>query len=238
MKKVKSLLLFTLVVASLNGFAQTADEVVDKHLAAIGGKDAWKKVTTVITEGNMDVQGASVNVVSKTIKDKGTRQDISVMGMSGFTILTPSAGWVYMPWAGQGAAEAIPDSLVKQGADQLDTQGSLVDYAAKGNKIELAGKEDVDGKPTFKIKVLHKSGKAETLFIDASTYYIVKSVTVQQVNGQSVEGTTWFSDYKKQAEGYVVPMKINMPISMGMNVDLNVTKVAINQPIEDSIFKP
>ncbi len=203
-----------------------------------GGKDKLKAINSVVMEGNMEVQGASVNIVAKTLQNKGARQDISVMGMNGFTIITPTAGWSYMPWAGQTSAEAMPDSLVKSAGDQLDAQGALVDYKTKGNKVELAGKEEVDGKPAYKLKLTRSSGKSETIFIDASSYYNVKTVAKQNVNGQEVEGTIYYSDFQKQSDGYVFPMKINMPMGMGMNADYVLTKVAVNQPVDETVFKP
>jgi hypothetical protein len=42
--------------------AQTADEVVNKHIDAIGGKDAWKKVTSTKMEGSLNVQGTDVAI--------------------------------------------------------------------------------------------------------------------------------------------------------------------------------
>lgn len=227
-----------LLLTSLSSIAQTADELVDKHLAAIGGKEIWKKVTSMTTEGSMEVQGANVLISSKGIQDKGIRQDISVMGMSGYTIMTPTAGWSYMPWTGQTKAEPISETALKEGADQFDVQGILVEYKAKGHKVEYLGTEDYEGKSCHKLKITQKSGKVDTYFLDPTTYYLLKSVSTQQVNGQSVEGTIFYSDYQKTTDGYVVAMIINMPINMGMNVDLKVSKVGFNQTIDESIFKP
>jgi len=238
MKKIKGLFVIALTTISFAAISQTVDEVVDKHLAAVGGKDKWKAINSVIMEGSMEVQGASVNITSKILQGKGSRQDINVMGMSGYTIITPTAGWTYMPWAGQSNAEAMADSLVKMAGDQLDAQGSLVDYKTKGNQVELLGKEDVDGKPAFKLKVTRPTGKVETIFIDANSYYNVKTVAKQNVNGQEVEGTVYYSDFQKQGDGYVFPMKINMPMGMGMNADFVLSKVSVNQPVDESVFKP
>ncbi|MBL7750612.1 MAG: hypothetical protein JNN29_04475, partial [Chitinophagaceae bacterium] len=52
-------------------FAQTADEVINKHVEAIGGADAWRKVTSLRQEGSMTVQGTDVQLVLTVVKDKG-----------------------------------------------------------------------------------------------------------------------------------------------------------------------
>jgi hypothetical protein len=50
------------VPITISAKAQTADEIVDKYITAIGGADNWKKVNSVTSEGNLTVQGADVAV--------------------------------------------------------------------------------------------------------------------------------------------------------------------------------
>ncbi len=239
MKTTKLALLgITAVLGAFTSYAQTADEVVNKYLDAIGGKENWKKVSSVITEGNMSVQGADVLVTATVVHGKGSRQDISVMGMTGYQIMTPTGGWSYMPFQGQAQAEPMTEEMVKKGADQYDTQGALVDYKDKGHNVEYLGKEDVDGTECHKLKITHKSGKEETYFLDPATYYLIKAISKNNVNGQEVEMTTAFSNYKKLPEGIVIPMSISLPMGPGMMADMTITKVEINKPVADSTFKP
>jgi hypothetical protein len=71
--------------------AQTADEVITKHIDAIGGANAWKKVNTLRIEGTMNVQGMDVLIKSTIVNNKAFREDIAVsaMGWDGYYILLP-----------------------------------------------------------------------------------------------------------------------------------------------------
>lgn len=238
MKSIKLSFMIAALFGAMASFAQTADDVANKYIDAIGGKDNWKKVNTVVTEGAMKVQGADVALVMTAAQGRGNRQDISVMGMTGYQIMTPTAGWSYMPFQGQTKAEPATAEMVKLGADQLDVQGALVDYATKGHSIELLGKEDVDGSDCYKLKINYKSGKVETYFIDASSYLLVKSITKQSINGQEMEMTTTFSNYQKTPEGLILPMAMTVPLGPGLNADMTITKISINKPVDDSTFKP
>ena len=40
----------------------TADEIIEKHLAAIGGRDALAKLTSQKATGTMTIKGQSVNI--------------------------------------------------------------------------------------------------------------------------------------------------------------------------------
>jgi hypothetical protein len=212
--------------------AQTADEVITKHISAIGGADAWKKINSMKSEGNLQVNGADVSVVMTALHGKGNRQDISVMGMTGFMIIAPTAGWNYMPFNGQTAPEPMTAEDVAGSQPQLDLQGSLIDYASKGHTVEFLGKDDVDGTECLKLKVNYKGGTTETMYLDAKNFYVIRSVTKRKTNGQEVESTTNFSNYEKLPEGIVVAKSIGLPFG-----ELNITKITVNGPVDETIFK-
>ncbi|KIC95298.1 hypothetical protein [Flavihumibacter solisilvae] len=238
MLRKKIMLAIASFLVTITVSAQSADEVIDKYFAAIGGKENWKKVTSLISEGTMLVQGADVTLVSTTVHNVGVRQDISVMGMTGFQIITPTAGWAYLPFHGQTSVQQLPEDAVKQSVDQCDLQGALMDYKSKGHKVEYAGKDEVDGKAMLKLNITHKSGKQETYFIDSENWYLVKVLSKQVVNGLESESVVFFSNYQKLPEGIVIPMAINLPVAPGMSADLVVKKVEVNKPVADSTFKP
>lgn len=212
--------------------AQTVDEVVNKHIDAIGGKDNWKKVTSTKMEGSLSVQGTDVTVTITKLHNKGMRQDIAVMGMTGYIIITPAEGTTFMPFQGQTEAVKMSADDLKQAQDQIDAQGALIDYKEKGHTVELAGKETIDGVECYKLNVVLKGGKKETLYIDAKTYYEVRMVASAKVNGQDVEQTIGFSNFQKLPEGIVVPMTITQQFG-----EVTVTKMEINKAVDESIFK-
>ncbi|MBC7901986.1 MAG: hypothetical protein H7Y27_01125 [Gemmatimonadaceae bacterium] len=228
-------LLTFLTIATVS--AQTADELIAKHIEAIGGAEAWKKINSVRTEGTLTVQGTEVTVTSTVLHQKGARQDISVMGMTGYTIVTPAAGWTFMPFQGQTQVEAMTEDMLKESQDQVDAHGSVVDFKTKGHTIEYLGKEDVDGTECFKLKMTQKSGKVETMFLDPKSYLLIKSVSKRKANGAEVEETTTYSNYQKLPEGILLPMAITVPVGPGIIAELQVKKVEVNKPVDEAIFK-
>ena len=231
MKKIfLSILALTAITFS---FAQTADEIVTKHIEAMGGAEAWKKVNSIVSTGTITVQGAEVGVTQTTLNGKGSRQDLSVMGMNGYQIITPSQGWSFMPFQGQKAPEPLTADNLKEAQESLDVQGTLLDYKTKGHSLELLGKDDVEGVEAYKLKETLKSGKIETIFIDPKTYFIIRQISKQKANGKEMDVTTNISNYQKMPEGIMVPMSIGLPFG-----ELTITKVEINKTIDESIFKP
>jgi hypothetical protein len=233
MKHLKLTLLFVSIIAFSTSHAQTVEDIISKHVDSIGGADAWRKVTSMRMEGNMKVQGADVTVARTVLHQKGTRQDISLAGMNGYNILTTTAGWNFMPFQGQTEPEPLTEEDVKEGQSDLDAQDELVDYKEKGTTVELLGKDDVDGTECFKLLVTFKSGKTETVFIDPKSFHIIRQVAKQKANGQEMDVITNLSNYQKLPEGIIVAMSISLPFG-----ELNITKVEVNIPVDEAIFKP
>jgi hypothetical protein len=223
--------MFALIsIATLH--AQTVDEIINKHIDAIGGKAAWKKVNSVKMTGTVTAQGAEISIVLTVLNGKGMRQDITLMGMNGYSFVTPTEGWMYMPFNGQQKPEALTADHVKDSQDELDIQGELIDYKLKGHTVELLGKEDVEGTECWKIKVTLKSGKVKTVFFDPTSFYLLREVSKTKANGQEHDQTTNFSNFQKLPEGITVPMTIGSGFG-----DLIIKKIEINTKIDDSLFK-
>lgn len=228
MKKV--LLPLMLIFSAVTAMAQTADEIIDKHIAAIGGKENWLKVKSVQMEGTMNVMGREVGVKLTGVHNTGSRQDISVAGMNGYMISTPTAGWMFMPFQGQTKPEPLPADAVKASLDDLDLQGNLIDYKTKGHTVEYLGTEDVEGTECHKLKVTRKNSGDQTLYIDAETFYVIRTSSKTNVNGQEVESKVDMSDYR-EVNGIKLAFSVSQPFGTVV-----MTSVKVNEAVDEKIF--
>jgi len=227
----------TMLVAlalSVSAIAQSADEVIDKHFDAIGGKDSWRKVTSMKMEATVSTQGMDIPITVYQVHNKAMKQEINVMNMVGYVIMTTEGGWNFLPFMGQTAPEPMTKDDLEVGKEQLDIQSELLDYTAKGHSVELLGKEDVDGTECHKLKLTRKSGRAATYLIDTKTNYIVRTISKVMANGQEVDQTENFSNYQKQPFGILVPLSVQ---NSGLPAPLLISKVEINPTIESSVFE-
>lgn len=230
MKHIKFILL-ALVVVSVSALkAQTVDEVIAKYVDAIGGKEKLSQVKSLYTENSMEVMGNAAPQREYLIEGKGFKTEVEFNGANIINCYTDKNGWSINPMMGGANAEAMPEALYKSGKTQIYLCGGLSDYAAKGYKAELAGKEGNN----FKIKL--SDGGSETLyFIDASSYLLTKSIIKSEMMGQAVDVTTTYADYKKTDFGIMIPYTKN--IDMGMfQLGQKVEKVEVNKELDLKIF--
>ena len=231
MKSIKLLLLALAAITTSALTAQTVDEIINKHIDAIGGKEKLSQVKSLYTENSMDVMGNSAPQKEYLVEGKGFKSEVEFNGASIIQCYTDKSGWTINPMMGGTDAQAMPDALYASGKPQIYLGGALIDYAAKGYKAELVGKEDKN----FKIKVTG-SGNETYYFIDATTYFLTKSIIKSEVMGQTVDVTTTYSDHKKTDFGVTLAYTKN--VDMGMfQLAQKIDKVEVNKPIDPKIFE-
>ncbi len=243
MKKLAVLML--LLSAFVSGYAQTVDEIINKYIDAMGGKEKLSSIKSVYMEGTSVMQnGTEITQRLWKVDGKLMRREISSAMFNMISVVTDKEGWSQNPRSG-GNFEPMTPEMVTGMQSELDCAGPLVDYAAKGHKAELIGKEDVEGTECWKIKLTLKSGRDITYFIDPTTYYINRMVTTGGgfgggrggggAQGAPRESKIDYSDYKKTEDGYIFAFKTT---PVGMGAGLFFEKIEVNKPVDPKAFKP
>ena len=212
--------------------AQTADEVIDKYVTALGGKEKILSLKSVKKVGSLNVQGIDVGLTVTRVQGVGSRNDISVPGMGeGFQVVNPIKGWDFMPFMGQTSPEEVSGDKLKSSLSLLDIQGSLVNYKEKGSQVEMSGKEKVENAECYKLKLTDKQGVISTLFIDSKSNYLVKSIITAKSSNGDINTELSFGDFKKTDEGYIFPFSEVMDRGT-----IIFTSIETNKPVDEKIF--
>ena len=230
MKSIKFFLLALAAIATSSTYAQTVDEVISRHIDAIGGKEKLSQVKSVYTENSMEVMGNAVAQKEYLLEGKGFKSEVEFNGSNIIQCVTDKGGWLINPMMGGTDAQAIPDAAFKSSKPMIYVGGALTDYSTKGYKAELLGKEDGN----FKIKVT-ADGNETYYFIDSKTYFLTKSIMKGEAMGQAVDVTTTYSDHKKTDFGLVLPYTKSVDMGVFQFVQ-KIGKVEVNKQIDPKIF--
>jgi hypothetical protein len=227
-----SAIVLAAVLVSTSLHAQTAEEIVSKHIDAIGGKAAVESVKTLYIESDVDIAGNTAPSTTWIVSGKGFKTEMDFGGNKFQQCVTDKGGWMINPMAGSATPQPIPDEQLKTMKGQINVGGPLYDYAAKGSKIEMAGQDSAD----YKIKMTTSAAVNVTFFINKKNYLIDKTVSTANIQGQDMETTVTFSDYRKIDGGYM--LNFGQQVSLPMYT-LNIThkKVEVNKPIDTAIFE-
>ena len=229
---------FIVLATSAASFAQTADEIVAKHIEAMGGAEKWKAIKAMEMNNKFSIQGMDIESKTVIVNGKSLRTDISVMGQEIISAVDGETGWAKQPamMGGTGEPEDMPGALVKESRKQLNLGGSLLNYKENGSTVELVGKEKLDGVDVYHLKLTEKSGDITNLFISTTNYYTLKSAGKRNIQGKEIDAEVNYSNFK-QVEGLTFPFTMETASPMGGMMTIETDSIKLNPKVDETIFK-
>lgn len=222
--------------------AQTVDEIIAKHVQAVGGADKLKTVHSVRLSGKMTAGGFEAGISEAKKRPGMVRQEFTLQGMTAVQAYDGKNGWQIDPFQGKKTAEAMSEDDLKAIKEESDFDdwaavGPIVDYKSKGNQVELVGKEDVEGTPTYKLKVTLKSGDVRYVYLDAENYVAIKQESKRTIRGAEREFETSIGDYKEEGGIMMAHSAESKPKGAPQGQKITIDKVEINPDMPDSFFQ-
>ena len=221
------LLLAGLAGLSATASAITADELIAKNLAAHGGADKLRAITSMHTAGKFRLGGGlEAKVESFDIAPDKLRFEFTLQGLTAVNAWDGKEGWAIQPFQGRKDPQKTTADDNKQLIYGADIAGPLVDYKAKGNKVEYLGTEDIDGTDAHKLRVTYKSGDSRVIYIDPDQFLEIRIVDHVMIRGQEQVQTTDLGEYEKVDGVY-------FPFEQGQ---IHIESAETNKPIDAAMF--
>jgi hypothetical protein len=254
----------------------SAAEIVDKNVAARGGLKAWRAVQTMSLMGKIGAGGNERPGLSKrgAVRKGNVPQPVSTRpaeevqlpfvmelarprkmrfalefnGQAALQVFDGVNGWKLRPFLNRRVVEPYTAEEMKVASTQADLDGPLVDYAAKGTRVELAGTEKVEGRDTYKIKLTMKNGQSLHVWIDAVTFLEAKiEGQPRRLDGAYHPVEIYFRDYRP-VNGLQIPFALETKVlqmgktAMGLNEPpvpverIVIERVEVNPKLDEALF--
>lgn len=235
MKKIYRLVIFICLLIPVQ-FAQgqTIEEIITRHVAAMGGREKIMTLTSALMTGTFTAMGATspINITTTKKHMIGSRIDIEANGTNNYQVITPQNGWIFTPVQGDKEPRPLVEDQFKTGQVQLDLHGPFINYKEKGIKVEMAGKDTVDGVMCYKLKVTSPNTNVTAYFISSVSGWIVKTSTKMFQFGKLEDVETSYSDYQQNEGGYWFAYTI-----VGQRGTTRHEKITANVAVDEKIFK-
>jgi hypothetical protein len=251
----------------------SAAQIVDKNVAARGGLQAWRAVQILSLEGKMGAGGNQRAVLHVPLphSDEGTlprrpkeetqlpflmelkrprkmRLELQFKGQTAVQVFDGTNGWKLRPYLNRQEVEPYSEEELKIASNREDLDGPLVDYAAKGSRVELDGAEKVEGRDTYKIKVTEKNGHSFDVWVDAQTFLEAKvEGQPRRLDGTDHPVEVYYRDYRI-VDGLKIPFDLETRVlSVSTNAlglrdtpvppeRIVIDKVVVNPKVEEKQF--
>ncbi len=239
MKKILNLAVFLFV---LNGMAQTAEQVVDNYIKALGGEKNLSEIKAIHKKDLLSTNGMEFPIdtyqdssgkIYSTMK-VGNNEIILVAfdGEKGFLYDNLTAGYKDIP--------ADKKKEFKEKAQNLF--GYFYQYKKAGHKLKYIGQKEMDGKKMEAVEMHLKEpvdGDIQdlTAYFDANSH-LLKAIEINK-SGQNI--LTKITDYKKFNDSEVLfPVEIVTEVNGMPAMSLKTQSVEINPsaPSAEKFIKP
>jgi hypothetical protein len=235
--------------------ALSAAQIVEKNVAARGGLAAWHGVQTMIWKGKMGAGATTYEVVVKgklqtkqrdetflpyTLEFKRpqkTRLEIQFKGQTAVQVFDGTQGWKQRPYLGRSNWDAYTAEEVKQAAVEPGIDGFLIDYAAKGAKVELVGSEKVEDQNTYKLKVTLRGGEVRHVWVDAKTFLEAKVEGLpRRLDGKPHNVEVFLRDFKREGN-VVIPHVLELHTAgLRRPEKIIIESATVNPKLDDARF--
>ena len=227
-------LLSLLPVAAL---AQTVDEILAKVIAARGGLDKLHAIHSERVSGKIsfgDVSGPFVVELARPLK---MHMQLTIQNQTMVRVYDgQSQGWANNPFAGKSNPEPMSEDELKNITEESDFDGPLLDYKSKGNQVELAGKDKLNDKDVWRVKLTTKNGDVRSYLFDANSFHLLKWEGQRKYEGKEFPVESYFSDYR-EVGGLNFAYAIDSGSSATeINQKIRIEKIELNPELNEAEF--
>jgi hypothetical protein len=224
--------------------AQTADEIIANYFENTGGIEKWKTLQGIKFSAKLNQGGMEFPLEIVQLKDGRQMTSINLQGkevkqgvFDGTTLWSTN----FQTMKGE---KSDAESTENFKLDIGDFPDPFLNYKARGYKVELLGKESVEGSETFKIKLTKKPIKVDGKQTDNIVYYyfdaenFVPIMMEQEVNSGPAKGMisqSTMSDYQ-EVSGLMMPFSMAQGYKDQDKQPISITKIELNPKVDAAAF--
>jgi hypothetical protein len=215
--------------------AATVDQILDKYILALGGKEALEKITSRITKGSFSFE-KGLNLTGETESyAKLPNKNLINTTLTGLGLLQEgydgSIAWTKDPAQGLRERKGIEFEEAK-----LDSEFNReLKLRRLYPKMEMKGTRKVAGRDAYLIEATPVGRSPEKFYFDAQTGLLVR-IDRQRLSpqGETVAQEIYYEDYR-EADGIKVPFG-ERQVLPGLIAIIKYSSIKHNLPIDDAKF--
>lgn len=213
--------------------APTVDEILDKYVKAIGGKEAIEKVTSRVGKGTFELPSFGANGSIETYA-KAPNKTAMTIDIGGFgkveSVFDGTKGWSADPQSGLRELSGTELAMTKRDADLYRSLKLKSQYT----KIEVTGKEKVGDSEAYVVTGTPAEGKPEKMYFDVNSGLLTRMDIEAETPQGAMAFQVFLQDYKA-VDGVKVPFTLRRE-SEAFGMVIKYTEVKHNVAVEDAKF--
>jgi len=210
-----------------------ADEILEKYVKALGGKEAIEKVSSRSAKGKFEIEAANLagDVESHHKAPNKYAYLFTIPGVGGGgEVFDGATGWNSNPMTGLREVSGAELATLKREADLYQPLNLKKHYP----KMEVKGKETVGKFETYVVIATPAEGGPEKLYFDSASGLLVRIDSERETPEGKMASEEYYDDYKA-VDGVKVAHSMKVVSSM-YTVTVKLTEVKNNVEIDAAKF--
>lgn len=240
-------LLFLTVVAGLAACyhaPRTVDEVIERNTQAMGGEKAIEAVKSIAVDLHIVDPGFAADGTYHAARPGKMRIDVKMEGKHVFTeAFDGERGW---QWEGKGTetidATEKASAALRHGVELPGHLYGLHEMRQRGHRIDLAGREKIEGIDYYALRVTLSDGYPTTLYLDPKSWLITRRRDVRPLHVDIDPTPTTIeqhmSDFRQVAGVWFSFANTETDLATGKLLETaTVRAITVNPEIDEKIFR-
>ncbi len=208
----------------------TVDEILDKYIAALGGKPAWEKLTSRVIKGSQEYVGGGTREPIE-IYMKAPNKSVTVAKTLDGTYQEGFDGAVGWAKFGEEPVRELSGSELSR-AKRNASIYKEVNLRNQYSKMTVKGSEKTGGKEVYVVEAVPVEGEPEKLYFDpVSGLLLRRDFTADSWDGK-IEIWAHYEDYR-EVDGVKLPFTIKQENS---DQTIRISEIKHNVAIDDAKF--
>ena len=205
------------------------------EVSALDRKKAKADLRKALAEGRFEANAEKVIQLPFQLdlaRPAKQRLEVPFQGQTAVQVYDGTNGWKLRPFLGRHEVEPFSADELKIAAGQQELDGPLINYKAKGTKVEVEGGEMLEGRGAYRLRLTLKDGDVRHLWVDAKTFLEAKiEVAPRRWDGKLRTVTTTFRDYRA-VDGVQIAHRLETQVEgVAGSESVYIERVALNPPL-------
>jgi hypothetical protein len=212
----------------------TVDQVIDKYIAAAGGRAALEKLTSRVSTGTLEIPDIGITGAIQ-LMEKAPNRNLATVQLGEMGSMREGTdgkiAWADDPQS--GLREKVGDEAAQAMRNAMFNQELHLKTIFP--KMTVTGREQVAGRPAIAVTGSPADGVTARLYFDAETGLLVRRSETQFTPQGPMDVDAFFEDYRL-VDGVRQPFLIRQVTPM-FTALIRITEMKHNVALDDAIFR-
>lgn len=210
----------------------TVDQILNHYIEATGGRDAWKKLTTRVSKGTLDIPAMNMSG-SIEIHEKAPNESLATVMIAGNAFVQGYDGKTAWSNDPQNGLRELSDGELEEAQRDADFYHAL-DLKTLYKSLTIKSKEKIGDSDAYLVEGATGDGDPDVMYFDATSGLLIRLTGQRHTPEGAAPTQIDLSDYR-DVDGVKLPFSVHQSVG-DVAYTISFSEVQHNVEMDDAQF--